>query len=179
MVKSGDDRSTPVVAIVGWKNSGKTTLTVRLVEELTRRGWRIATIKHAHHNFQIDDAGTDSSLHRRAGAREVVIVSARRWAIVHELLGEPEPNVSDVITFLAPADLIIIEGYKSEPIPKIEVRRNLSVSKEPLAATDPLVIAIVADHAVVGNGRPVFTFDDISPIASFLEQAMALGNRRS
>ena len=90
----------PAVAIVGWKKSGKTTLTVRLVEELTRRGHRVATVKHAHHAFQIDDAETDSARHRRAGAQQVAVVSSERWAIVRELSGAPEPDFADVLAWL-------------------------------------------------------------------------------
>jgi molybdopterin-guanine dinucleotide biosynthesis protein B len=113
-------RPIPIVGIAGWKKSGKTTLTVRLVEEFTRRGLKVATVKHAHHEFQIDDGDTDSARHRRAGAAQVAVVSGRRWALMTELRGAPEPNFEEVIAALGPADLIIVEGYKSAPIPKIE-----------------------------------------------------------
>jgi molybdopterin-guanine dinucleotide biosynthesis protein B len=172
VTETGNAGKTPVIAIAGWKNSGKTTLTVRLVEELTRRGWRIATVKHAHHDFQIDETETDSARHRRAGACEVAIVSGARWAIVHELREEPEPSLAAVISRLSPADLIIAEGYKSEPIPKIEVRRRAQTSKEPLAEKDPLVIAIAADHAVDGGGLPVFRLDDVDAIADFIVESL-------
>ncbi len=168
MTERQPDRNTPVLGIAGWKNSGKTTLVERLVAELTRRGWRVATVKHAHHEFQIDDAATDSARHRRAGAQEVAIVSSARWAIVHELREEPEPALEEVIARLSPADIILVEGYKSAPIPKIEVRRAEQASKEPLAVRDPHVIAIAADHALSGESLPVFALDDIAAIADFI-----------
>jgi molybdopterin-guanine dinucleotide biosynthesis protein B len=161
-------RKTPVIGIAGWKNSGKTTLVERLVAELVRRGWRVATVKHAHHEAQIDDGATDSARHRRAGAAEVALVTGARWAIVHELRGEEEPTLDEVLARLSPSDLVIVEGYKREPIPKIEVRRAEQASKEPLAAGDPNVIAIAADHAVADAGLPVFALDDIASIADFI-----------
>lgn len=164
------NRNTPIVAIVGWKKSGKTTLTVRLVEEFTRRGFRVATIKHAHHAFQIDDGETDSARHRRAGAQQVAVVSNARWAIINELGDAPEPNFEEVVAWLEPADLIIVEGYKSAPVPKIEARRSASITKRPLAEEDPLVFAIAADHAVDGKGLPVYTLDDIGALADLIEK---------
>jgi molybdopterin-guanine dinucleotide biosynthesis protein B len=170
MAKQSPNFETPIIAIAGWKNSGKTTLAIRLIEELTRRAWRVGAVKHAHHDFQIDHAETDSARLRRAGAREVAIVSSARFAIVRELVGEPEPSLAEVIARLSPADLIIVEGYKGEPIPKIEVRRRQSASHEPLAESDPLVIAIAADHAIDGKGLPAFALDDIGAIADFIEK---------
>lgn len=164
------NRSTPIVAISGWKKSGKTTLTIRLIEEFTRRGFRVATVKHAHHAFQIDDGETDSARHRRAGAHQVAVVSSARWAIINELGDAPEPNFDEVIRWLEPADLIIVEGYKSAPVPKIEARRLASITKRPLADEDPLVFAIAADHAVDGKGLPVFSLDDIAKMADLIEQ---------
>jgi molybdopterin-guanine dinucleotide biosynthesis protein B len=159
---------TPIIGIVGWKKSGKTTLTVRLVEEFTRRGARIATVKHAHHSFRIDDEETDSARHRRAGAGQVAIVSGARWAIVTELAGAPEPDFFDVISALAPADLIIVEGYKSAPIRKIEARRERAFERAPIAETDPLVIALATDHPVAESRLPVFSLDAIAEIADFI-----------
>ncbi len=163
-----DAPATPVIGIAGWTSSGKTTLAVRLIEEFARRGWRIATVKHAHHDFEIDTPETDSSRHRRAGATEVAVVSRRRWAIVHELADEFEPDLAEVLSWLSPADLIIVEGYKNAPIPKIEVRRREAQSTEPLAPADPLVIAIAADHDVEGGGLPVFALDDTVSLADFI-----------
>lgn len=164
--------SPPIVAVVGWKKSGKTTLTTRLIAELSGRGYRIATIKHAHHKFQIDDAETDSARHRRAGARQVAVVSPERVAMIKELDGAPEPNFADVVAMLDPCDLIIVEGYKSARIPKIEARRTQSFSREPLAREDPDVIAIAADHPTEGHGRPVFALDDITAMADLVERVI-------
>ncbi len=171
---------TPIIGIAGWKKSGKTALTVRLVEEFTRRGFKVATVKHAHHAFQIDDGETDSARHRRAGAKQVAIVSNRRWAVVNELDGAPEPNFEEVISWLEPCDLIVVEGYKSAPIPKIEARRMQSLTRRPLAPEDPLVIAIAADHVVEDAAVPAFSLDDITAIADFIEKAVGpLGQRES
>ena len=165
--------SVPVIGIAGWKKSGKTTLTVRLVEELTRRGHRVATVKHAHHAFQIDDGMTDSARHRQAGAAEVAIVSGARWAIVHELVdAEPEPDLADVLSLLTPADIVVVEGYKSAPIPKIEARRTGARQHTPLADSDPHVVAIAADHAVWDARVPVFSLDDIAAIVDFIERTV-------
>jgi molybdopterin-guanine dinucleotide biosynthesis protein B len=170
---------TPVIGIAGWKKSGKTTLTVRLVAEFTRRGYTVATVKHAHHNFQIDTAETDSARHRRAGAGQVAVVSRDRWAIIRELQGRPEPDLADVLQMLEPADLIIVEGYKSAPIPKIEARRTASFTHEPMAPADPHVIAVAADHPVDGAGRPVFALDDIAGIADLIARRLGLAQPRS
>ena len=168
---SGRD-GTPIIGIAGWKKSGKTTLTVRLVEEFTRRGLRIATVKHAHHNFQIDDGDTDSARHRRAGAGQVAVVSKKRWAVVKELNGAEEPDFADVIAWLDPCDLIIVEGYKSAPIPKIEARRTASFDHEPMAASDPMIFAIAADHQVTGERVPAFSLDDIAGLADLIARTV-------
>lgn len=162
----------PIIGIAGWKKSGKTTLTVRLVEEFTRRGVRVATVKHAHHAFQIDDGDTDSARHRRAGAAQVAIVSGARWAIVTELRDAPEPSLDDIITKLAPADLVIVEGYKSAAIPKIEARRTAAFQKTPLADRDPHVIAIAADHPVPDAKVPVLSLDAITEIADLIARVL-------
>lgn len=169
-------RKTPVIGIAGWKKSGKTTLTVRLVEEFTRRGLKVATIKHAHHEFQIDDGETDSARHRRAGAAQVAIVSGRRWALVTELAAAPEPNFDEVVAALAPADLVLVEGYKTAAIPKVEARRMAQISKRPLAPDDPQVIAIAADHAVADTTLPVFHLDDVTAIADHIARHLSLAS---
>jgi len=165
-------RGRPIIAIVGWKNSGKTTLAVRLVEVLTDRGYRIATIKHAHHALRLDDEGTDSARHRAAGARQVAVVSAERWALLTE---GPEPDFADVIARLGPADLIVVEGYKSQPIPKIEARRRDSLPGAGLAEQDDNVIAIAADYAVEARSRPVFAIGDVEAIADFVIATVGVG----
>jgi molybdenum cofactor guanylyltransferase/molybdopterin-guanine dinucleotide biosynthesis protein MobB len=162
----------PVVGIAGWKNSGKTTLAVRLIAEFTRRGVKVSTIKHAHHDFRIDDGSTDSALHRQAGAGEVTIVSSGRWARVHELAGEPEPTLAEILASLSPADLVIVEGYKREAIPKIEARRRDAREHTSLADADPHVIAIAADHPIEHSRVPVLALDDITAIADCIERAV-------
>ena len=158
----------PIIGIAGWKNSGKTTLTCRLVEEFTRRGLRVATIKHAHHAFTIDDGDTDSARHRRAGAGEIAIVSSARVALITELAAQPEPSLEEIITRLSPCDLIIVEGYKRAGLPKIEARRTAQLDQRHLAAGDSWVVAIAADHAVADATLPVFGLDDISGLADFI-----------
>jgi molybdopterin-guanine dinucleotide biosynthesis protein B len=160
---------TPIVAVVGWKNSGKTTLVTRLVAELTARGLSVATVKHAHHGFAIDVDGTDSARHREAGARQVAIVSSARIAVIKETGPGPEPRLRDAIAMLDPCDVLVVEGFKSAPVSKIEIRRRASASQVPLAPDDPWVVAIVADHATDGAGRPVFEIDQIGAVADFVE----------
>lgn len=166
---------TPIIGIVGWKNSGKTALTVRLVAHFTALGLDVATVKHAHHAFDIDDGETDSARHRRAGASQVAVVSSVRWALVRELRGKSEPDFLDVLDRLEPCDLVIVEGYKSQPIAKVEARRLASVDRAPLSASDPNVIAIAADHAVTDAGAlPVFALDDTDAIARHIAARIGL-----
>jgi len=157
-----------VLGIAGWKNSGKTTLTERLIAELTGRGLRVAAVKHAHHSFNVDYPGTDSARHRAAGAREVAIVSNIRFAHIRELQGAPEPTLAEVLAHFGPCDLVLVEGYKRVSIPKIEVRRVEGRSREPLAPGDTDVIAIAADHAVEDTNLPVFKLDEIARISDFV-----------
>jgi molybdopterin-guanine dinucleotide biosynthesis protein B len=168
-----------LVGIVGWKKSGKTTLAVRLIEEFTARGLRVSSIKHAHHAFQIDDGDTDSARHRRAGAGQVAIVSAARWALVTELGDAPEPDFADVVAKLEPCDLIVVEGYKSARIPKIEARRLEARELRPLAPDDSMIFAIAADHASGDTHLPVFALDDIVRIADCIELRLEFDGRRS
>ncbi|WP_105382182.1 molybdopterin-guanine dinucleotide biosynthesis protein B [Neorhizobium alkalisoli] len=163
-----------VFGISGWKNSGKTGLTERLVQELTRRGYRISTVKHAHHDFDIDKPGADSFRHREAGAHEVAIVSGKRFAIMHELRDESEPNLEEILGRLGPCDLVLIEGYKREPVPKIELRRLEAKSREPLSPSDPHIVAIAADHPVADKTLPVFDLSDTEAIADFILQTTGL-----
>ncbi|MGV1756411.1 molybdopterin-guanine dinucleotide biosynthesis protein B [Rhizobium sp. A22-96] len=164
-----------IFGIAGWKNSGKTGLAVRLVTEFTRRGYRISTIKHAHHDFDIDKVGADSFRHREAGAHEVTIVSGTRYAIMHELRGAPEPSFEEILARLAPCDLVLIEGYKREPIPKVEARRLEAAKREPLAPQDQHIVAIAADHAVEDAGSlPVFDLNDTLAIADFIAATVGL-----
>lgn len=166
--------TTRLFGITGWKNSGKTTLTVKLVTELTRRGWKVSTIKHAHHDFDIDKEGTDSYRHRKAGAGEVAIVSGRRWAVMHELTNEAEPSLATIVERLSPCDLILIEGYKREGHKKIETRRQEGRSGEPLTAGDPTIVAVASDHALNDETVPVFELDDVDGLADMIERETGL-----
>lgn len=166
--------ATPVLGIVGWKNSGKTTLAAKLVAELTRRGFRVASVKHAHHDADVDDEGTDTFRLRAAGAKEVALVTARRWAIMHELDGDAEPALSEMLVRLSPADIVIIEGYKREPIPKIEVRRREAKQVDAMAPGDSSIVAIASDHATDGAEQPTFNLNEVSRIADFIVSRFAL-----
>ncbi len=159
---------TPLVGVCGWKKSGKTTLTVRLIEEFTRRGHHVVSIKHAHHEFQVDDGPTDSARHRTAGSREICIVGGKRWAIIHQLDNEPEPNIEEVISWMSPADIIIVEGYKTAAIPKIEVRSSTAFSQTKFTPDDRHVIAIATDKNEPGEVVPVYSRDDVSELADLI-----------
>ena len=164
----------PVFGVTGWKNSGKTTLITRLVAEFTRRGFRVSTVKHAHHDFDIDKPATDSFRHREAGASEVIIVSGKRWALMHELRGDDEPALEAALARLSPCDLVLVEGYKGEKHPKIEARRQSAGRRDPLARADPSILAVAADYAADPNGRPLFDLDDVAGIADFIGASLSL-----
>jgi len=159
--------------VAGFKNSGKTTLTSRLVTELTARGYRVSTIKHAHHGFDLDQKGRDSFIHRQAGAHEVAIVSGSRWAILHELRGSDEPTFEDMLARLSPCDIVIVEGFKREAYPKIEVRR-LDLDHPALAPDDVNIVAIACDDPLVDQEIPVFTRDDAEKITDFIIDHLGL-----
>ncbi|TPM41974.1 molybdopterin-guanine dinucleotide biosynthesis protein B [Mesorhizobium sp. B2-3-4] len=163
-----------VFGITGWKNSGKTTLTEKLVAELVRRGWTVSTVKHAHHDFDIDKPGADSFRHRQAGATEVAIVSGNRWALMHELRGEQEPPLDAILSRLAPCDIVLVEGYKREAHLKVEARRLEAKDRTPLSAGDPNIVAIAADFVIAGEHLPVFDLDDAKSIADFIERTTGL-----
>ena len=156
-----------VVGLAGWSGAGKTTLITRVVPLLNRRGIRVATVKHAHHAFEIDRPGKDSWLHREAGASEVAIVSSRRWAIVHELRGESEPTLTEVLAKLSPADLVIVEGFKRHTLPKLEIFRA-ALGKPLLQPGDDCIVAIAADAPLPQAQVPVLMLDDIEGIADVL-----------
>lgn len=168
----------PVFGIAGWKNSGKTTMTERLVAAITARGFRVATVKHAHHAFDIDHEGTDSHRHRTAGAVETALVSGRRWAVMHELRDEAEPSLTEILARLSPCDLVLVEGYKREPLPKLELRRSSAARGEPLFPGDPHVVAIASDGAVADTALPVYHLDDIDGIAGFILTTCGLSGTR-
>lgn len=162
-----------VIGVAGFKNAGKTTLVEKLVSELTRRGHRVSTVKHAHHSFDIDHEGRDSFRHRKAGATEVAVVSRHRWAVIHELRNESEPPLGAILAKLAPCDLVIVEGYKRDAHQKIEVR-NLALDHPVLAGDDPTVIAIAATGPIDQAPVPVFDRDGVASLATFIENHMGL-----
>ncbi|SJZ30419.1 molybdopterin-guanine dinucleotide biosynthesis protein B [Enhydrobacter aerosaccus] len=160
-----------VFGVTGWKNAGKTTLVERLVAEFVRRGWSVSTVKHAHHDVDIDRAGTDSYRHRAAGATEVALVGGLRYAIMRE---QEEPTLGEVLARLAPADLVLIEGFKRDRHPKIEVRAAAGGDRPALAAGDPTIVAIAADAAPAETHLPWFRRDDVAAIADFIGARLAI-----
>ena len=162
-----------VFGIAGFKNSGKTTLIVALLRILTGRGFKVATIKHAHHRFDIDHPGKDSYRHRDAGAEEVIVSSRRRWAHIRELGDQPEPSLDEFLGRIGPVDLVLIEGFKHSAQLKLEVRR--SDSKEPmLAESDQNVCAVVSDVPLANSSVPVLDRADVDGIADFILQQLGL-----
>ena len=156
-----------IFGITGWKNNGKTRLVVGLVQNLKARGLRVSTIKHAHHSFDIDHPGRDSYQHREAGASEVIVASAARFAIIHELRGAAEPELPELLAKLSPVDLVLVEGFKRERHPKIEVVRR-GFCENPIALEDPTIMALATDYKVPGITLPMFDLEDIEAIADFV-----------
>lgn len=156
-----------VIGLAGWSGSGKTTLLTRLIPEFNRRGVKVSTVKHAHHAFDLDTPGKDSWAHRQAGAAEVLVSSGKRWALLHELRGEPEAALPELLARLSPVDLVIVEGFKRDPHAKLEVYRAAN-AKPPLHPGDPSIVAIASDVAFPDAGRPVVGLDDVSAIADRL-----------
>ncbi|MBR2655381.1 molybdopterin-guanine dinucleotide biosynthesis protein B [Yoonia sp.] len=158
--------------IVGYKNAGKTGLMERLVTEITGRGLTVSTLKHAHHNFDVDQPGKDSFRHRQAGAHQVLLASRDRWALMTELRGTQEPPLADLLAQLAPVDLVLVEGYKRDTHAKVEAYRK--VTGNPLiAADDPTIRAVASDTALTLD-RPVFDLNDTSAIADFILSEVGL-----
>ena len=162
-----------VYGVVGWKNTGKTDLVERLVAEITRRGFVVSTVKHAHHGFDVDQPGRDSHRHREAGAQEVLLASGRRWALMHELRGAPEPAFDDLLPRLSPADLVLVEGYKGAGHPKLETHRR-AAGRPLLAMTDRTVRAVASDTAHDGLPVPLLDLDDTVTIADFVLREVGL-----
>ena len=155
-----------VIGIAGWSGAGKTTLLTRVIPRLTARGLRVSTIKHAHHNFDIDQPGKDSPTHRTAGATEVLISSANRFALMHELRGAGELALGALLTKLSPVDLVLVEGFKREAHPKLEIYRA-SVGKPLLAPDDPNIVAIASDGPVAAR-VPVVSLNEVDAVADIL-----------
>ncbi len=167
-----------VYGVIGWKNAGKTTLVERLVAEIAGRGFSVATVKHTHHGVDVDQKGKDSWRHRQAGAGQVILSSAARWALMTELRGAPEATLAELIALLKPVDLVIVEGYKRDRHPKVEAWR--AATGQPLIATgDPTVRLIASNDAPEGTDRPVIGLDDIPAIADFILGDLGLELRRS
>jgi molybdopterin-guanine dinucleotide biosynthesis protein B len=162
-----------VIGIVGWKNNGKTTLVVRLLEHLTARGYRVSTVKHAHHSAQLEEPGKDSHRHRMAGAAEVMLATSRRWVLFHELQGDSEPPLDELLGRMAPVDLVVVEGFKRFPHPKVEVHRQERATPL-LAADDPSIIAVASDEPLPGLRIPVLDLDDVPAIAALILERLEL-----
>ncbi len=154
------------IGIAGWSGAGKTTLITRLIPELNRRGLGVSTIKHAHHAFDVDRPGKDSYEHRAAGASEVLVASSMRVALMRELRAAPEPSLGQLLRMLAPVDLVLIEGFKRDPIAKIEVFREAN-GKPPLFPQDPHIVALASDGAPPAH-LPHASLDDVSAVAELV-----------
>jgi molybdopterin-guanine dinucleotide biosynthesis protein B len=159
--------ATRVIGMAGWSGSGKTTLVTRLIPVLRDRGLKVSTIKRAHHAFQVDKPGKDSYEHRRAGAGEVLISSAGRWVLMHENLDEPEQTLAQLLRRLSPCDLVVVEGFKGERHPKLEVFRA-ATGKTPLHPEDPRIVAIASDRPFPDAAIPLVALDDVAAIADLV-----------
>ena len=163
-----------IIGLAGFSGSGKTTLVTRAIPRIVARGLKVSTLKHAHHDFDIDQPGKDSHSHRVAGATEVLVGSARRWALVHELRGEPEASLHALLTKLSPVDIVIVEGFKRDGHPKLEVHRA-AVGKPLLQPDDPRIVAVASDAALPQVPVPVVMLDDVAAIVDIvLEHAAPL-----
>lgn len=157
-----------VIGFAGWSGAGKTTLLRRLIPLLSKRGLEVSTLKHAHHSFDIDQPGKDSWEHRQAGAREVLVASSARWALVRELRTEMEPRLPELLMHLSPVDLVLVEGFKRECHPKIEIHRAAN-AKPLLYPDDPSVVAIAPDTALSGLAIRLHHLDDIEAIGDTVQ----------
>ena len=162
-----------IFGLAGWSGSGKTTLLAALIPELVARGLSVSTIKHAHHDFDIDRPGKDSWRHRQAGAREVMVASARRWALMRELRGDAEPSLDELVRRLGPVDVVIVEGFKRHPHPKLEVHRP-SLGKPLLYPDDPHIIAIASDEPFAAP-LPLLSLADPAAVAGFMLDHLGFG----
>ncbi len=156
-----------VLGIVGWSGSGKTTLLTKLIPLLVNRGLRIATLKHAHHAFDVDQPGKDSYEHRKAGASEVIVSSSRRWVQMHEIGDAAEATLADHLRRLSPCDLVLIEGYKSEGHPKLEIFRE-ATGKAPLHPTDKRIVGVASDRPLRDLQIPSVDLNDVPAVADLV-----------
>jgi molybdopterin-guanine dinucleotide biosynthesis protein B len=158
-----------VMGIAGWSGAGKTTLLSRLIPVLVARGFSVSTIKHAHHHFDVDYPGKDSHTHRVAGAKEVLVSSVNRFALMHELRGEAEPSLAHLLSMLAPVDFVLVEGYKPEPHPKIEVHR-VANGKPFLYRNDPTILALASDAAIADRNVTLLALENAEELADFVQE---------
>jgi molybdopterin-guanine dinucleotide biosynthesis adapter protein len=165
--RQAGDGAMRLIGLAGWSGAGKTTLLVRVIPLLVARGLRVSTIKHAHHAFDVDRPGKDSFRHREAGASEVLVASANRFALMHELRGEPEPDLPALVARMAPVDLLLVEGFRSGTHPKLEVFRQAN-GKTLMQPDDPAIVAVASDVALDGLPVPVAALDDVQAIAGLL-----------
>ncbi|HET9904064.1 MAG TPA: molybdopterin-guanine dinucleotide biosynthesis protein B [Xanthobacteraceae bacterium] len=156
-----------VIGLAGWSGAGKTTLLARLLPRLIHRGLAVSTVKHAHHSFDLDQPGKDSHTHRLAGATEVLVSSAKRWALVHELHGSEELQLPALLAKLSPVDLVLVEGFKHGPHPKLEIHRA-SLGKPLLYPGDPRIVAVASDAALNSAPIPVVSLDEDEAICDLL-----------
>jgi molybdopterin-guanine dinucleotide biosynthesis protein B len=166
-----------IFGLAGWSGSGKTTMLTRLLPAIIARGVTVSTIKHAHHDFDVDQPGKDSYRHRQAGANEVLISSVHRWALMHELRGAHEPTLQELLAHLSPVDVVLVEGFKRDPLDKLEVYRA-SVGKPLLAADDPHIVAVASDAPIGGLKLPRLDIDDTDAIAAFILRHCGLDRDR-
>ena len=156
-----------VIGFAGWSGAGKTTMLLRAIPVLVARGLKVATLKHAHHDFDTDRPGKDSFEHRRAGASEVLISSGRRWAQIHELRDEPEASLAELLRRISPCDLVLVEGFKRDAFPKIEVYR-VAMSRPRLHPDDPHIVAVASDVVLPDAAIPVVSLDDTPAVADLI-----------
>jgi len=158
-----------IIGLAGWSGSGKTTLIKKLIPSLIARGLKVSTLKHAHHGFDLDQPGKDSFFHRAAGATEVIISSAKRWAILHELREEPEWDLRELVTKMSPVDLVLVEGFKRDKFPKLEIHRAAN-DKPLIHPDDPHIVAVASDVALPKAKVPVINLNDVETIVDLLLQ---------
>jgi molybdopterin-guanine dinucleotide biosynthesis protein B len=164
-----------IFGFAGYSGSGKTTLIEKLIPLFTARGITVSLIKHAHHTFEVDQPGKDSYRHRKAGCNEVLVTSSRRWALVHELRGAPEPTLTEQVKHMSPCDLLLVEGYKREPIPKLEVYRA-AIGEPLIHPHDENVLAIATDTPL-NTILPQFDLNAPEAVAEFVLEHVGLGRR--
>ncbi len=162
-----------VLGVSGWSGCGKTTLIVALLPRLRARGLTVSTLKHAHHDVDLDTPGKDTWRHRQAGAHEVILATGRRWAVLHELREEPEPTLVELLAHLQPVDLVLVEGWKTGAYPKLEIWRRLAEDKPPRFPSDPTIVAVASEPLLEPAahgcpGLPVFALADLDGIAGFV-----------